>query len=69
MTGSVGFSDMICEVSKEAENGKSSFRNEMLETQRAELSRWKMMALERLAERAQWLPGKLARAALIPDGP
>ena len=35
----------------------------------AELSRYRMMALERLAERAQWLSGKLARAVLIPDSP
>ena len=28
-----------------------------------------MMAQERLAERAQWLPGELARAILIPDSP
>lgn len=38
------------------------------ENRGAELSRCKMIARERLAERARWLPEMLARAVLIPNG-
>ena len=58
------------EGSKEVGKGKSSFGNEMLgENRCAELSRYKMMALERFAERTQWLPGELEGAILYPMVP